>query len=63
MRHCAELVFVRPRFDVDRSIAHQINEIFANCTSLIEPLSLYEAYLDVTQDLHGCRCWTALRCA
>jgi DNA polymerase IV len=55
MRHCAELVFVPPRFDVYRAISHQINAIFANYTSLIEPLSLDEAYLDVTQDLRGLR--------
>jgi nucleotidyltransferase/DNA polymerase involved in DNA repair len=44
MRHCADIVFVRPRFDVYRAISHQINAIFANYTSVIEPLSLDEAY-------------------
>jgi DNA polymerase IV len=53
MRHCADIVFVRPRFDVYRAISHQINAIFANYTSVIAPLSLDEAYLDVTQDLRG----------
>ena len=53
MRHCAELVFVAPRFDVYRAISRQIHGIFARYTALIEPLSLDEAYLDVTQDLRG----------
>ena len=53
MRHCAELVFVAPRFDVYRAISRQIHGIFAHYTALIEPLSLDEAYLDVTQDLRG----------
>jgi DNA polymerase-4 len=53
MRHCAELVFVPPRFDVYRAVSRQINGIFAHYTELIEPLSLDEAYLDVTRDLRG----------
>ena len=53
MRHCAELVFVAPRFDVYRAVSRQIHGIFAHYTALIEPLSLDEAYLDVTQDLRG----------
>ena len=53
MRHCAELVFVAPRFDVYRAVSRQIHGIFADYTALIEPLSLDEAYLDVTQDLRG----------
>ena len=53
MRRCAELVFVPPRFDVYRAVSRQIHAIFADYTSLIEPLSLDEAYLDVTQDLRG----------
>src|SRR5215472_13563599 len=53
MRHCAELVFVAPRFDVYRAISRQIHGIFAHYAALIEPLSLDEAYLDVTQDLRG----------
>jgi DNA polymerase-4 len=50
-RKCPELVFVVPRFDVYRAVSHQIREIFAEYTSLIEPLSLDEAYLDVTENL------------
>ena len=50
-RKCPELIFVKPRFDVYRSISHQIRAIFAEHTPLIEPLSLDEAYLDVTENL------------
>jgi DNA polymerase-4 len=46
-------VFVHPRFDVYRAVSRQIHAIFADYTALIEPLSLDEAYLDVTQDLRG----------
>jgi DNA polymerase-4 len=53
MRLCADLVFVAPRFDLYRTISRQIRAIFADYTELIEPLSLDEAYLDVTQDLRG----------
>ncbi len=48
MRRCAELVFVPPRFEVYRAVSRQIHSIFADYTALIEPLSLDEAYLDVT---------------
>jgi len=47
-----DLVFVAPRFDVYRSISAEIRQIFAEYTDLIEPLSLDEAYLDVTQNKH-----------
>ena len=50
-RKCPELIFVKPRFDVYRAVSHQIREIFAEYTPLIEPLSLDEAYLDVTENL------------
>lgn len=49
-RRCPELIFVTPRFDVYRSVSAQIHQIFAEHTDLIEPLSLDEAYLDVTQN-------------
>jgi DNA polymerase-4 len=52
-RKCPELVFVKPRFDVYKAVSLQIREIFAEHTSLIEPLSLDEAYLDVTENLQG----------
>src|ERR1700681_2875344 len=53
MRQCPELVFVPPRFDVYRTVSRQIHTIFADYTALIEPLSLDEAYLDVTESLRG----------
>jgi DNA polymerase-4 len=52
-RRCPELLFVKPRFDVYRAVSQQIREIFADYTDLIEPLSLDEAYLDVTEDRRG----------
>jgi DNA polymerase-4 len=52
-RRCPELVFVKPRFDVYRTVSHQIRAIFADYTPLVEPLSLDEAYLDVTEDRLG----------
>jgi DNA polymerase-4 len=53
MRKCAELVFVPPRFDVYREVSNQIHAIFRDYTRLVEPLSLDEAYLDVTDNLKG----------
>ncbi|HLW90300.1 MAG TPA: DNA polymerase IV [Roseiarcus sp.] len=53
MRKCAELVFVLPRFEVYRDVSQQIRTIFAEYTPLVEPLSLDEAYLDVTQNVKG----------
>lgn len=47
-RKCPELVFVPPRFDVYKAVSRQIHGIFARYTPLIQPLSLDEAYLDVT---------------
>jgi DNA polymerase-4 len=52
-RRCPDLVFVEPRFDVYKSISRQVRSIFADYTALIEPLSLDEAYLDVTINLKG----------
>ncbi|CAN5400080.1 DNA polymerase IV [soil metagenome] len=49
-RQCPDLIFVTPRFDAYRAVSQQIREIFADYTDLIEPLSLDEAYLDVTED-------------
>ncbi|KAA0684831.1 DNA polymerase IV [Neorhizobium sp. P12A] len=51
MRKCPDLIFVRPRFDVYRAVSLQTRAIFAEYTPLIEPLSLDEAYLDVTDNL------------
>ena len=52
-RRCPELIFVKPRFDVYRAVSQQVRAIFADYTALIEPLSLDEAYLDVTDDRLG----------
>jgi len=53
MRKCDELVFVPPRFDVYREVSKQIHAIFKDYTPLVEPLSLDEAYLEVTDHLKG----------
>src|ERR1700733_13983266 len=53
LRKCPELIFVPPRFEVYRAVSRQIQAVFADYTSLIEPLSLDEAYLDVTENLRG----------
>ena len=52
-RKCPELIFVPPRFDVYKSVSQEIHEIFALYTKMIEPLSLDEAYLDVTENQQG----------
>ena len=52
-RRCADLIFVKPRFDVYKAVSAQIRAIFEDYTDLIQPLSLDEAYLDVTEDRKG----------
>src|SRR5271155_2647049 len=52
-RKCPDLIFVEPRFDAYKAISLQIRQIFAEYTPVIEPLSLDEAYLDVTENLKG----------
>jgi DNA polymerase-4 len=52
-RKCPDLIFVKPRFDVYKQVSLQIRAIFAQYTNIIEPLSLDEAYLDVTENLQG----------
>ncbi|PNG27398.1 DNA polymerase IV [Methylocella silvestris] len=52
-RKCPELIFVKPRFDVYRAVSEEMRAIFAEYTPIIEPLSLDEAYLDVSETLHG----------
>ena len=52
-RKCPDLIFVPPRFDAYKAISHQIRQIFAEHTPIIEPLSLDEAYLDVTENIQG----------
>ncbi len=49
-RKCPDLIFVRPRFDVYKAVSQQIREIFYAYTDLVEPLSLDEAFLDVTEN-------------
>ena len=53
LRQCPQLVFVPPRFEVYKAVSRQIHEIFADYADLIEPLSLDEAYLDVTANRAG----------
>ena len=52
-RNCPDLIFVKPRFEVYREVSLQIRAILAEHTPIIEPLSLDEAYLDVTENLQG----------
>ena len=52
-RRCPDLIFVKPRFEVYKAVSAQIRAIFAEHTPIIEPLSLDEAYLDVTENLTG----------
>jgi DNA polymerase-4 len=52
-RKCADLIFVKSRFDVYKAVSLQLRNIFAEYTPIIEPLSLDEAYLDVTENLKG----------
>ena len=53
IRRCPDLVFVRPRFEVYKAVSNQIRAIFADYTDAVEPLSLDEAYLDVSEDRLG----------
>jgi DNA polymerase IV len=52
-RRCPDLIFVPPRFDVYRAVSQQVQAIFAEFTPVIQPLSLDEAYLDVTVNRQG----------
>ncbi|MBY3251212.1 DNA polymerase IV [Rhizobium laguerreae] len=60
IRKCPDLIFVKPRFDIYKTVSNQIRGIFAEYTSLIEPLSLDEAYLDVTENHKGIDIATAI---
>lgn len=53
VRKCPELIFVKPRFEVYKAVSQQIREIFYDYTHLVEPLSLDEAFLDVTENKRG----------
>jgi DNA polymerase IV len=50
---CPSIIFIRPRFPAYKEASQKIREIFSRYTDLIEPLSLDEAYLDVTDDKQG----------
>lgn len=50
---CPKAIFITPRFDVYKEVSLQIREIFYEYTDLVEPLSLDEAYLDVTENRYG----------
>ncbi len=52
-KYCPELIFVKPRFERYKEISKKIRKIFYEYTDLVEPLSLDEAYLDVTQNKKG----------
>jgi len=52
-KRCPELIFVKPRFDRYKEISKQIRKIFHEYTDKVEPLSLDEAYLDVTENKKG----------
>ncbi len=52
-KNCPDLIFVKPRFDRYKEISAKIHRIFRDYTDLIEPLSLDEAYLDVTLNKKG----------
>ena len=52
-RKCPDLIFVKPRFDVYKAVSLEIRAILTDYTRLVEPLSLDEAYLDVTENLKG----------
>ncbi len=52
-RKCPDLIFVKPRFEIYQQVSAQIRAIFAAYTPIVEPLSLDEAYLDVTENLRN----------
>jgi DNA polymerase-4 len=60
LARCPEIIFVPARFDVYREVSAQIREIFLEYTDLVEPLSLDEAYLDVTSNKFGIRSATVI---
>ncbi len=53
IRNCPELIFIKPRFDRYKEISNRIRGIFSEYSDLVEPLSLDEAYLDVTVNKKG----------
>ncbi|KQO65866.1 MULTISPECIES: DNA polymerase IV [unclassified Methylobacterium] len=59
-RLCPDLVFVKPRFDVYKAVSAEIQAVFSEHTPIVEPVSLDEAYLDVTENLRGLPTATAV---
>src|SRR3977135_3262091 len=53
LRLCPQLAIVRPDFARYKAVSQQVMAILRSCTPLVEPLSLDEAYLDVTENLWG----------
>ncbi len=60
IRNCPGLIFVKPRFDVYKEVSNQIRQVFHEYTDLVEPLSLDEAYLDVTENKKGLKSATII---
>ncbi|MGD1948011.1 MAG: DNA polymerase IV [Croceivirga sp.] len=52
-KNCPDLIFVRPRFERYKEVSQQVRSVFFEYTHLVEPLSLDEAYLDVTENKKG----------
>jgi DNA polymerase-4 len=52
-KNCPDLIFVKPRFDRYKEVSQQVRKVFLEYTDLVEPLSLDEAYLDVTENKKG----------
>ena len=59
-RKCPQIIFVKPRFERYKEISQQIREIFFRYTDLVEPLSLDEAFLDVTENKQGMQSASAI---
>src|SRR5438045_198460 len=59
VRLCPSLVIIRPDFQKYRAVSQQVFELFRSVTPLVEPLSLDEAYLDVTENAWGEQLGTA----
>jgi DNA polymerase IV len=59
-QRCPDLIFVKPRFERYKEISHEIRKIFYSYTDLVEPLSLDEAFLDVTDNKKNMTSGTAI---
>lgn len=59
-RKCPHIIFVMPRFDVYKNVSNQIMQLFLEYTDKVEPLSLDEAFLDVTENHRGIRSATLI---